>query len=304
MKFRPMLAASFDDPQLVESGLERLQYPLLCSPKVDGIRWMKPVGEPAMSRSWKPLPNRFFQNFMHNNAHILDFMDGEVIVGDDITLPNLFNQTQSLIMSEDVDLPFTLYVFDSWIDPAIPFGKRTRRTQSIIDYAAHSRIKYLYHVYANNSEEVLKLEEAALEEGYEGLMLRSPLGTYKFGRSTLKQQGLIKIKRFVDEEARVVGYEELERNTNEPTKNAFGLQVRSSHKAGKVGGGTLGKLLVSNDKWGQFSIGSGLDSSMRDEIWANRPKYLNRIVSYKYQPHGSVAKPRSPIFKGFRPELE
>lgn len=304
MKFRPMLAASFSDPQDIDGELKDLQYPLLCSPKVDGIRWMKPPGSDAMSRSWKALPNRGFQNFMHNNAKVLDYLDGEVIVGDDITLPNLFNKTQSFIMTADAEGPFTLYVFDNWINQASEFQTRTFGVRAILDEVGHPRIKYLNHVLALNPDDVYRLEEAALEEGYEGLMLRHPRMPYKFGRSTLKQQGLIKIKRYVDEEATIVGYEELERNRNEPTKNAFGLQVRSSHKAGKVGGGTLGKLLVRNDKWGQFSIGSGLDDSMRDEIWRNQQKYLGRVVTYKYQPHGSKDKPRTPIFKGLRPEVE
>ena len=36
-------------------------------------------------------------------------------------------------------------------------------------------------------------EERCLEQGYEGVMLRDPNGLYKFGRSTMREQGLIQV---------------------------------------------------------------------------------------------------------------
>lgn len=300
VNIRPMLAASFDDPQNFEEELERLTYPLLCSPKIDGIRWMKPQGENAKSRSWKDLPNQKFQEFMREHWKILDYHDGEVITGDNITLPGLFNATQSHIMTASADLPFTVYVFDSWFRTSDPFEVRTACARASVHTGGVPNIKYVHHRVASTPAEVLQLEQIALEDGYEGLMLRSRFGTYKFGRSTLKQQGLIKIKRYVDEEAEIIGFEEIQRNQNEPIKDAFGLQKRSSHKAGKIAGGTLGRLKVKNERWGEFWIGSGLDDATRDEIWQNQAKYLGAMVTYKYQPHGTKDKPRTPIFKGVR----
>lgn len=300
VKLRPMLAASFEDPQNFEAELAHLRFPLLCSPKVDGIRWMKPPNEEAKSRSWKDLPNCAFQNFMCNNSGVLDHLDGEVITGDDITAPGLFNKTQSHIMSREGDTPFTLYVFDYWWDTTKSFSARTRVAEETVQLANHPRIKYLPHVWVDNPEQVLQKESEALEAGYEGIMLRDPNRGYKYGRSTLKEQGLIKIKRFKDDEATIIGFEALERNTNEPTRDAFGLQKRSSHKAGKVADNLLGKLLVKSERFGEFAIGSGFDEATRIEIWVNQPKYLGKKASFKYQPHGTQEKPRSPIFKGIR----
>lgn len=300
VKMRPMLAASFDDPQNFEPELSKLTYPMLASPKVDGIRWMKPPGSPAKSRSWKDLPNIAFQTFMQDNAEVLDHLDGEVITGNDITAPNLFNKTQSHIMARDGYDPFTLYVFDMWFNFNDYFELRTRQAQSMVEAYNHPQIRYLPHILVNSPKEVLELEEKTLEDGYEGLMLRSPKGHYKFGRSTLKQQGLIKIKRYVDEEAEIIGYEELQRNLNEPVKDAFGLQKRSSHKAGMVAGGTLGRLHVRNERWGEFWIGSGLDDETRAKVWAAKEKYMGKMVTFKYQSHGMKDKPRTPIWKGFR----
>lgn len=44
--------------------------------------------------------------------------------------------------------------------------------------------------------------------------------------------------------------------------------------------------------------------ALRKDIWDNKEKYLNQIVTIKYQAYGSLEKPRLPIFKGFRPEWD
>lgn len=297
---RPMLAASFDNPQNIEPELQFLTYPMLASPKVDGIRWMKPHGEKVKSRSWKDLPNFYFQEEM--SEHWFSCLDGEVIVGNDPASANLFNATQSAIMSRDGTPDFSVWIFDCWMYPNDPFYIRTEKARTTVDIMRNLGLKfvnYLPHVNVNSPSEVLALEEKAMQDGYEGLMLRNPAGTYKFGRSTLKQQGLIKIKRFTDAEGTVVGFEEIQRNQNEPTRDAFGLQKRSSHKAGKVAGGTLGKLILRT-QWGDLPVGSGLDDALRDKIWASQGKYLGKVVTFKFQAHGMKDMPRAPIFKGFR----
>jgi len=81
----------------------------------------------------------------------------------------------------------------------------------------------------------------------------------------------------------------------------LGLSKRSSHKAGKVKGGTLGKLLVRNciDNE-EFAIGTGFDNALRDTIWKDQDTYMGLTVCYKYQKFGMKNKPRQPSFKGFR----
>ena len=57
-KFRPILAGSLND---VENDLENLIYPVIASPKVDGIRTLiDPEGQ-FVTRSMKPIRNKFLQ---------------------------------------------------------------------------------------------------------------------------------------------------------------------------------------------------------------------------------------------------
>jgi DNA ligase-1 len=305
MNFRPMLAAKFEDEMDIEPELMFLQYPLLASPKIDGIRFMKHPDLGVMSRSWKPLPNKMLQEYL--SAPCFNYVDGEVVTGDDPAAQGLFNKTQSAIMTASDTRPFTIWIFDMWSEPLTRFDIRTQVASELVE-TVRSRgslwVNYVKHSLLNNPEEVLAYEQEALSAGYEGIMLRRPDGPYKFGRSTLKQQGLIKVKRFTDSEAEVVGFEALERNTNVQVRDAFGLAKRSSHRSGKVPDNLLGRLLVRHSRYGDFAIGSGFDVDTRIQIWQNQEKYLGKQVTFKYQSHGTLDKPRTPIFKGFRPEVD
>lgn len=305
---RTMLAAHFEDDELLdlEKALvsNNIHFPLLASPKIDGIRFTGVDGV-AQSRSGKPLPNLFFQKAFRSG--ILDYLDGEVVDGLDpgcinTTHGTLFNRTQSIIMTQSGMPTHSLHVFDHTQHHDKPFEFRSQLAADIVATLQQvmPNIKYVKHTVLNTPKEVLAYEEEALLNGYEGVMLRSPLAPYKFGRSTLKQQGLIKVKRFKDDEATVTGFEALERNTNPIVRDAFGLAKRSSHRAGKIPDNLLGKLLVNHPRYGDFAIGSGFDVATREEIWHNQPNYLGRLVTFKYQPHGTFEAPRAPIFKGFR----
>ena len=54
-------------------------------------------------------------------------------------------------------------------------------------------------------------------------MARHRHGLYKLGRSTFIEQGLIKLKRFEDGEAEIIGFKEKMLNQNEATIDARGV---------------------------------------------------------------------------------
>lgn len=302
---RPMLAASFKNIYDILPELEQLRYPVMASPKIDGIRFLRPGNDGARSRSWKLLPNKRLQELVQ--SPMFEWLDGEVIVGEDPAAPGLFNRTQSAVMTAEDTSSLSIFIFDHWYHKESSFQTRTLVAEEAVIKLREkglTQINYLKHSMLFEPAQVIAYELAALEAGYEGIMLRHPMGSYKFGRSTLREQGLIKIKRFVDEEAEIVGFEELKRNQNEPTKNAFGLQVRGHSIHGKVAANTLGKFILRNEKWGEFACGSGLDDALRDKVWQNQKAFLGKLVTYKYQPHGVKEKPRSPIFKGFRYQVD
>lgn len=300
---KPMLAASMQDSKGNMMSLSDLKYPLMASIKLDGIRCLRVNGQ-TLSRSFKPIPNLYVQKMM---STLPDGLDGELVTYNADGSLRTFNQIQSDIMSEDGQPNFKFEIFDcvtSSIDE--PFASRYLFLSTMI-HKLPSFCSLVVHVTINNEAELQAYEDKVVAEGHEGVMIRSLTGKYKCGRATFKSQDLIKIKRFVDSEAIIIGFEEKLRNENEAETDELGHTKRSSAKAGLVPAGTLGTLLVRDIKdRREFGIGTykGLKKEDLQEIWDNRDKYLGKIVKYQYQLVGTKDNPRIPSFQGFRDERD
>ncbi|MNQ60612.1 DNA ligase [compost metagenome] len=287
---KPMLATAVDD-------LTKIKYPVLVSWKADGIRVLIKDGV-ALSRSLKPIPNLFIQNWVSCNADALEGLDGELIVGD-ISAPDVFNVTTSAVMSRDGEMDFKMVVFDIWdAEPNVTAVQRLRRLRSIaslLPKRAHVLAKYI----ANKPSDVEYIENALLSEGAEGVD-----STYKFGRSTLKEQKLLKLKRFSDEEFEVVGFVEKLHNANEAKINEVGNTERSSHKENMIPMNTLGALTIKIWDGSLCNVGTGFDDKTRQHIWDNREQYLGKLAKVKHFPVGAKDSLRFPVFIGWRSELD
>ena len=290
---KPMLAASLET-------IDSIKFPVYATPKLDGIRCLKIDGQ-IVSRTFKPIRNAELAAAVKDL--LPDGSDGELIMG------GTFQNTTSMVMSADKTIGNNkayFYWFDYLVeDPKKPYLERIDDMKNFVEKhpsiltASFVKIVPLIPTEINTVEELLKYESEVLEQGFEGVMIRSATGPYKFGRSTLKEGSLVKMKKFDDDEAIVVGFNELTKNTNEKTKDEFGYAKRSSHKSGKVDQDTLGSLDVN---WNgiHFSIGSGFTADQRKEFWNDRDNLLRKIVKFKYFATGMKEAPRFPIFLGFR----
>lgn len=284
-KFKPLLAAAIEDTAT-------LKFPMLASPKLDGIRCIVMDGV-GYSRSLKPIPNVCVQALFSSGDY--DGLDGELIVGDP-TSPSCYRDTNSGVMSRDGAPEFRFYVFDRIDMPDCGFEDRFDQGLGDLDLL---RLEVVPHAKVHDENDLLAFETECLERGYEGVMLRSLNGPYKNGRSTLKEGTLLKLKRFADAEFEVVGFEERMHNGNEATVNALGHIERSSHKENKVGRGDLGAL-VCRYEGGTFNVGTGFTDADRAEIWANRDSYLGKMAKVKSFLIGVKEAPRFPVWLGFR----
>lgn len=283
--------------------LDALRYPVLASPKLDGIRAVVLEGV-VYSRRMLPIPNRSIQERFGRPE--FNGLDGELIAGA-WTGEGVYNRTQSVVMSGDHkdDVTVGFWVFDDVFLHSLSFEARYdalwRRVAKLRAYHLGEGIEIVAHSWVRSEAQALTFESVALGLGYEGAMFRSPEGKYKFGRSTTKQGDLLKLKRFLDSEAIVLGFEEREHNANEAGTNALGKTKRSSAKAGKVATGMLGALLVRDLKTKvEFSVGTGFSDAQRSSLWESRQELIGATITYKYLPVGVKEKPRHPVFKGFR----
>lgn len=299
MTFQPMLAGKCED-------IQKLAYPVMVSVKLDGVRAIV-RNVVVVSRQLKPIPNKWVQKTF---GTLPEGTDGELIYGDP-TRTGAYLKTVSAVMSEDGEpTEVCFHVFDNHLRP----GGFQQRYNYVAGYGTIHRNTFVVpHSIVHNAEELEMLESIAVDQGYEGVMVRSLNGPYKQGRSTAREGYLLKVKRFEDAEAVILDSFEWESNTNAATTSRTGHTERSSHKAGMVGMGVLGGFVVRglNGTYAgvEFKVGSGFQGAddpngERGRLWKIRKTLVGRIIKYKYFPSGSKDKPRFPTWLGFRDQID
>lgn len=288
---RPMLAA--------KSTLEDIERilsitPLYACPKLDGIRAVVKDGT-LYSRTLKPIRNAHTQALFGKSCY--EGLDGELIIGEP-TDKDVYINTNSGVMSFDGQPNVSYHVFDYHnLD-----GTYEQRLSALISKTQEeNRLKLVPAMKIRAVEELLSIEKDTLQLGYEGLILRHPQAPYKFNRSTLREAGMIKFKRFADSEGKVVGYEPWYENQNAAQTNELGLTKRSSAQASLVQKEMLGALIIFDEtnNW-KVKVGTGFDMSQRAYLWGLKNELLGQIIKYKYFEPGIKDVARHPVFLGFR----
>lgn len=310
-KIRPMLAGKAPD------DLDKLRFPILVSPKLDGIRCLIKDGK-AVSRTLKPIRNRFVQQIL--GTPVLNGVDGELVVGDP-TASNCMQMTNSGIMSFDGEPDFTFYAFDIWSRGNLPFANAFDTL--VLRGYNYGRLKVLDQDELQSVSQLEAYEEDVLSAGYEGVILRDPNAPYKFNRSTTREQWLLKLKRFAQDDAVIVGVRELTHNENSPIIDARGYTERSHAQSGKIEGNTLGSFIchllkpsgsleyrsVMDDETGlltlkpiQFKVSAGsIPHPEKLRLWQIRDGLIGKTITFKhFKQTGVKDLPRGAQFVSFR----
>jgi len=291
---KPMLAATLEN-------IEDVKFPVLATPKIDGIRSIKQTQ--MLSRTFKPIRNTVMNKMLSDL--LPEGADGEIAIEG-----ATFQVTTSAVMTGTTKYneKFAYYWFDYVVDdPLKKYSERMEDMKKYIDANPHIlnhdqvNIIPLFPVEIHTMDELICYERDVLARGFEGVMIRKPDGKYKFGRSTVKEGLLLKMKKFKDAEATIISMSQLLKNTNAKTKDNFGHSKRSSHIDGKVSTDTMGSIEVEYDEV-VFSIGTGFDAELRKYFWDNQESLIGKIVKFKYFEMGSKDCPRFPVFIGIRHE--
>jgi DNA ligase 1 len=294
--FKPMLAPSDAE------AYEYAAYPVLGSPKYDGIRCIVKNGV-CFSRSMKPIPSLQVQEDFGS----LEDCDGELIVGDP-SAPNAYNLTQSHVMSEDKPGDVCFYLFDYTKDDLLsfPFAHRLLNLVNFLsDRGEHpDNVKIVEQEALHSIDDLVAYEQEQLGLGYEGVMLKNPLGPYKQGRATARENLMYKVKRFQDDEGLIVGFEEQMTNQNEAFKNELGRTARTSHKANQVPADTLG-MIQCRWKGMTLNVAPGMFThAERKRMWENPARYVGLMLKFRYFGYGVKDMPRFPRAIGLRDKAD
>jgi DNA ligase-1 len=269
------------------------------SEKLDGIRCII-FGGVAYSRSLKKIPNLSIQSYVAYHAEVLEGMDCEIIVGDK-NAPDVFTQSTSGVMRIEGEPDFSLWVFDYYHSDKV-WLDRYNQLQDMYDRGRFpKRAQLLKHTYMLDDEDIAAAEAYFLDLGAEGVMLRDAQAKYKCGRSGTKNPELQKVKRFVDKEFEIIGWEPKYHNTNEAKTNELGRTERSTAKDGMVALDTMGTLLLRTSEGLEFGCGSGFTDALRAELWEIRDALAGQLAKVKYFDVGTgYSVPRFPVLVGIR----
>lgn len=185
-----------------------------------------------------------------------------------------FQRTVSIVRRHDgSDLwrEIRYVVFDA---PALndPFERRLRACREHFDGVPGLYVNVLPHFVCRGAEH-LRVELENIERlGGEGFMLRRPGARYEPGRSP----SLLKVKRFLEAEARVVDHE----------------PGQGRHR------GRLGAVVVEFGDGVRFAVGSGFTDAQREH-----PPAVGSIVTFRYQELSDRGVPRFPTFVRIRSDL-
>ena len=308
---KPMLACDWDE--------NRISFPAMAQPKIDGVRALNMHGG-LTGRSLKLFKNRYTTDFY--SQEFFKGFDGELTAAEE-THPDLCRLTTSAV-GTIAGQPFTLWWLFDYVTPeneGMSYLERYNHLRQRIEYlqadpsaqpwAGHLRVVPMRMVHT--LEELIAFDEENLTAGFEGTIIRDPHGKHKQGRSTVREGGLLRIKRFVESEAIVKAIVEGESNQNEAQTNELGLQFRSSHQENMVPNGLVGSLTcraLSTVKDGarvviqegqEITVSPGnMPHDQRKFYFENQTELVGKTIKFKFFPKGIKDKPRFPTFVTIR----
>ena len=154
-------------------------------------------------------------------------------------------------------------------------------------------VKILLPALIHNEEELDGYLEDCLELGFEGIMIRDPKGKYKFGRSTVNEGILLKIKKFLDDEATLVEIVEKMINDNPLEEDELGRAKRSSHKDNKTPANTAGAVVLNwNGIVFNVGFGPGFTDVIKQTMWDQREELKGKLYKFSYQALSKDGIPR------------
>ena len=227
--FKPMKCASIMEPDGT-MRLDKIVYPKYVSRKFDGNRCYVKDGI-ALSSSGKPIRNDYIRECLSQDR--FNGFDGEIIIGQS-NAPDVRRKTSSGVARKDGTSFFLFHVFDNFLIDA-PFQERMK---------SYERIESPYLLTVNqilikDEETMLALETMHLHGGYEGIVLKDPNSPYKMGRSTLKENYMIKLKRLTttvpplrgpNPQGLNIGYNTVTTIKSEKITNGRNRQTNSNNK--------------------------------------------------------------------------
>ncbi|MCA9649753.1 MAG: DNA ligase [Myxococcales bacterium] len=224
----------------------------------DGTRFVSRLGNAYLAPEWfreglPPFP-----------------LDGELFAG-----RGAFQQAVSIARRADAGEAWRALSFLIFDAPQVDAGFEDRLGHLHEHFAVntHAHARVLEHRECTGLDDMLTELRRIEGLGGEGVMLRRPGSRYVAGRS----DSLLKVKSFLDTEARVVGH-----------------QAGTGRHEGR-----LGALQVELPNGTRFKVGTGFSDAQREA-----PPAVGEVITVRYQELTDGGVPRFPIYVGVRVDVD
>jgi len=308
-KFRPFLAPN----EGVE--LSKINYPIYGSYKLDGIRCIFKDGE-MLSRALKPIVNKQLQEKFQplkdlSKKHNI-ILDGELYIHG-----TTFQQIVHYVMTEDftdersikkykkvLTIPNELkfYCFDCIIknNYKMPFYERYSFAVDL-ETGMRNIMITLRQDILKNEKEIKDLYQKALDNKYEGLILRKRDSPYKLGRGTLLEGYIFKFKPYKTFDGYITGVVQATQVKPDAEKkvNELGNSCTSRKKDDRVLiEKAAGFYVIYNDVEQKVTL--SMSDEEKEEVWKNKEQYIGKWIEFKGMEIGAKDKIRHPVMLRFR----
>jgi ATP-dependent DNA ligase len=268
----PMLAKNYKDHK------KKVVFPVYVQPKLDGLRCIAFFDQESkqvrlFSRTKKEYPSNEFNDMIQKNLfaflseHSGLYLDGELYIHG-TKLQTLNHYTRQENLSRELDEEHLQYhIYDVFENNQKPFKERVRILTQL------SRLSNLIQVVdtqlVNSQEELDSFYQKYINQGYEGMMIRSLNGPYKGSTQTTtgtRSEHLLKRKEVFTDEFLVVDY-------------TCGTKGKDMH--------ALVWICQTTDKK-PFKVVPNLTYEERYKLYKEcetefKTKYMNRLISVEYR---------------------
>jgi DNA ligase-1 len=208
----PMLAHPYDKRK------KYMKFPCIGQRKFDGIRCLAYINKEdkvvLMSRKGKKFPN--LDHLLYSVDLMLGnlvpeqvYLDGE-LYSDELTFQEITGICRRQTLREGDEekikkIKYRVYDVITPEKPDMPFKKRYEGLTKLVKRDRKGNVILTENFQVRTEQEMKKLHDKFVYEGYEGLILRNLNGVYGINK---RSNDLLKYKAFQDDEYEIVGYTE------------------------------------------------------------------------------------------------
>lgn len=255
----PMLAHPFGDK------VHTLTYPVYLQPKYDGCRCLynSEIGH------WSRQGNLFIKEVV---AH-LGFDTGGLTFDGELMLPAPATFQESIAAIKKfrpgVSTQLKYHVYDLVDDGTLPFNRRYAVLEAMVKELKHPSVVLAPTHRVTDEADVALWHATFVKQGFEGAIIRTSNGKYQAGH---RSKDLLKLKSMMDAEFKIVGVED---------------------GVGKDAG--LAIFVCVTKEGNEFRARPEGTVEVRAQMYQDRKKLVNKLITVRYQNMSDDLVPRFPI---------